>query len=300
MFTYNRPFHTRRVIESLVNNRLAEQSELVIYSDGPADDSVMEEVEAVRAYLREIRGFSEINIIKRENNFGLADSIISGVTLVLDQYPRVIVVEDDLELSPDFLSYMNAALDRYEDDTGVFSIAGYSYPVKVPEDYPFDTYLFPRCASWGWATWKDRWKKVDWDVSDYDELAGSKEDIDLFNRGGDDLFDMLTQQVKEGLESWAIRWCYTHFRNNALCLYPVRPLSRNAGFDSTGVHSHSTPKFEVNLQPALEGEIRFCSSDELNADIVRNIRVFLKTRDAFFRSRVLYFLWDKFIRRFMS
>ncbi|MFV2082076.1 MAG: glycosyltransferase family A protein [bacterium] len=299
LFTYNRPFHTRRVVESLVKNRLAEQSDLIIYSDGPADSSISTQVEEVRAYLRTISGFRGINIIERENNLGLADSVITGVTEVFDNNDRVIVIEDDLILSKYFLYFMNTTLDQYEEVKIAYSVAGYSYPIRIPRNYDYDIYPFYRCSSsGGWATWKNRWETVDWDVRDYEELKNNRTKIDLFNRGGEDLFNMLTLQINGDVDSWAIRWCYSHFKNNALCLYPTKAHARNAGFDGTGVHSHVTNKFDVDLQNTFTGEIRFCSPEEVNVEIARRILKFLRTRDAFFKIRSPRFLWENILRQY--
>ncbi|MFV2081281.1 MAG: glycosyltransferase [bacterium] len=299
LFTYNRPFHTTRTVESLAKNRFADKSELIIYSDGPADSSVRTQVEEVRTCLRGIRGFREISIIERENNLGLADSVITGVTEVLNKHGRAIVIEDDLILSENFLYFMNSALAHYEKDKIVYSVTGYSYPIRIPGSYNYDVYPFYRCSSWGWATWKNRWETVDWDVKDYDELKNSRTKIGLFNRGGEDLFDMLSLQVNGDVDSWAIRWCYSHFKNNALCLYPTEAHARNAGFDGTGVHSHVTNKFDVDLQNTHSDEIRFCPPEEINDEIARRILKFLRTRDAFFKIRSPRFIWESIQSRYL-
>ncbi|WP_287963196.1 glycosyltransferase [Alcanivorax sp.] len=129
LFTYNRPWHTRRTVEALLKNAEARDSDLIVFSDGPRDADAEAKVAEVRQYLRTIRGFESVRIIEREHNLGLAANIISGVTEVVNESGRAIVLEDDLVTSPWFLQYMNDGLNRFEADDRVISIHGYCYPV---------------------------------------------------------------------------------------------------------------------------------------------------------------------------
>jgi len=147
LFVYNRPDHTRKTIEALIGNELAPQSRLIVFSDGPRDNKDVLLVEQVRDYISTIRGFESVSIIPSKSNKGLANSIISGVTSVLSEYDKVIVLEDDLVTSPQFLRYMNNSLDFYENDEAVISIHGYIYPVK--ERLPIISSLRVRIAGVG-------------------------------------------------------------------------------------------------------------------------------------------------------
>ena len=154
LFVYNRPEHTRRTIEALKQNILAKESELIIFSDAPRSDVQVEKVREVRNYIRHIDGFNSIIIIERDINYGLARSIMEGVTEVVDKYGRIIVLEDDMVTSQYFLTYMNEALEKYADDERVVSIHGYVYPVK--QSLP-DAFFLPGADCWGWATWSRGW-----------------------------------------------------------------------------------------------------------------------------------------------
>lgn len=66
---------------------------------------------------------------------------------------------------------MNEALDQCEADPRVFSIGGWSPPIDLPEGYAEDSYLSYRCCTWGWATWRDRWERVDWGVRDFESFS---------------------------------------------------------------------------------------------------------------------------------
>lgn len=172
LFVYNRPDHTNKTIEALKKNKFAKESELFIFSDGPKKQEDASKVKEVRKYLKTIDGFNDVFIKESEKNKGLANSIISGVTEVINKYRKVIVLEDDLITSPVFLEYMNFLLNRYEAEKKVYSVTGYNHPekiMKIPKDYKYDIYFNPRASSWSWGTWKDRWDNVDWEVKDFED-----------------------------------------------------------------------------------------------------------------------------------
>ena len=247
LFVYNRPWHTQKTVEALLKNKLANESNLFIFADGPKNEEDSKKVSSVRSIIKSIRGFRTIQIIERERNWGLADSVIKGVTEVIDNYGKVIVLEDDILSSTNFLKFINDALQFYENDNKIFSISGYTFPIKIPSSYPYDVFIMYRSSSWGWATWKNRWDKVDWEVSDFGKFLKNKDAKSLFNRGGDDLTPMLVKQMKGKIDSWAIRWAYAHYKEDAFCLYPVISNIKNIGIDNTGTHSTKTKKFEVVL-----------------------------------------------------
>ena len=275
LFVYNRLNHTKKTVESLLKNKLAEGSEFFIYSDGSKNNKDEEKVRSVRRFIKGISGFSKIEIIEKEKNFGLAGSVIDGVSQVLNLYDKVIVLEDDIVTSNNFLLFMNKALNFYQKDKNIFSVSGYTYPIGISNSYPYDVFISYRSSSWGWATWKDRWEKVDWRVKDYVSFKQDKNKQIQFNRAGNDFSAMLSSQMRGKIDSWAIRWAYAHFKNNAYCLFPTKPLCKNIGNDSSGTHSSTSKKYDVELND--EGEqIRFTDELELNQEITQNIKKFFR------------------------
>ena len=253
LFVYNRPLHTEQTIEALKRNIFADQSDLYIFSDGPKLETDNKQIAEVRKYIKQIRGFKSIHIIEQDNNMGLANSVISGVTSVINSYGKVIVLEDDLVTSPYFLKYMNEALEFYKNESQVFSISGYNHPpnlMKFPENYLNDIYFNYRNSSWGWGTWKDRWEKVDWEVADFNDFIKDRRAQNDFNRGGEDLTPMLKAQVEGKIDSWAIRWSYSHFCNNGLSVCPVFSYVNNIGMDASGTHCGKTEKYANDLTMA--------------------------------------------------
>lgn len=236
LFVFARPDHTRRTLESLAANALADQSDLIVYSDAARDESEIERVQAVRGLVRAVRGFRSVTVIERETNYGLARNIIEGVTEVCNRYGRVIVVEDDLELSPSFLTFMDHALDRYAHNERVFQISGYMFDVSKLKATHSALFL-PFTVSWGWATWKRAWGQFDPLASGWEALSADKGLRRRFNlEGSYDYATMLTRQMAGLRDSWAVRWYWTVFKAQGLVLFPPISLVRNAGFDGSGTH----------------------------------------------------------------
>lgn len=249
IFAYNRKEHLRRTIEALGLNMGIEDTAVYIFADQFGKKEEQEKTEAVRAYIEKLEQghpFQSLHVKYAAEHKGLAASVISGVTEVIERYGRVIVVEDDLYTSKDFLKYMNQALDFYEKEP-VWSISGYSFPMKHLKQYPHDIFYCYRACSWGWATWKDRWSMVDWEVKDFAEFRNDRKEMWKFNRGGTDLTPMLCEQMEGKRDSWAIRWCFAQSKKEMPSIYPKDSRVVNMGFDGSGSHCLASTEYETIL-----------------------------------------------------
>jgi glycosyltransferase involved in cell wall biosynthesis len=275
LFTYKRPEHTKATLEKLARNTLASQTELHIFSDGPKTEVDCVAVEAVRGLIKDISGFASVRVVRRDKNLGLANSIISGVTELLDSYDTVIVLEDDLLISRHFLTYMNTALEKYRGDPHVFSITGHTFPpeyMPIPPDYRYDTYAGYRCSSWSWGTWPDRWRRIDWDMKYFNKFNNDPIAQEEFNRGGRDMTTLLRLQRAGQIDSWAIRFCYAHHANDMRCIYPIKTLVRNIGLDNSGTHSKPEPRFiHASLDETWLPRV-FCPADRMEPAIAASFR----------------------------
>ena len=255
VFNYNRPEHSMRTWEALSRNQFASETELYLYCDGPKDGAseemkrtIVSLHEQARQYAVDAKAagkFKDAHVVCAEHNKGLANSIIGGVTEVIEKHGRVIVLEDDLLTSPYFLKYMNMALDYYQDYSGVMSISANRPPMskmQIPADYEYDVFVSLRPFSTGWATWKNEWDKIDWSLDYLEDFLKRPEQIKAFNRGGDDLTDMLCLQRDHKIDSWAIRYAYNHFLHHAVAILPCTPYVDNIGFDGSGIHSGTDAK----------------------------------------------------------
>jgi len=262
LFTYKRLDTLMLTIDALKMNFLAKDSELYIFSDAAKDSRDEPVIELVRTYLKSINGFKNIYIIEAGHNLGLAKSVIDGVTNIINRYGSVIVLEDDLITTPNFLNYMNHALSYYASDDSIYSIAGYTSRITNPSQ---DVYFTKRSSSWGWGTWKNRWINVNWDVKDYASLSNDSNFKSSFNKMGSDMFKMLKNQMLGNIDSWAIRWCYNQYLLQTFTVYPTISKVQNIGTGSSATHTQDrfnrfyTPldnsgkiEFEFGSKPVLE------------------------------------------------
>ncbi len=253
IFAFNRPESLANMFASLRLNPLYDESEKFVFIDGPRNDKdaiLIKEVE--RIALAETP-----NVKSYSTNKGLGTSIITGISEILRTYNKVIVIEDDLRLMPGFLTFMNEALNAYKHDTRILSVCGYSLKIKCPNDYHSSVYLGDRASSWGWATWANRWSKVDWNVSDWKTFSSDKTRIHDFNRRGSDMFSMLSDYMHGHNHSWAIRFCYHQYKYNLYSIHPIKSLVDNEGFGKQATNckqKYNRFKIELTQYIALKSE----------------------------------------------
>ena len=235
LFVYNRPAHARQAVETLRLNSLAGSSALHVFSDGPRAPEAAAKVREVRDYLKSVDGFAKVTVYERDRNFGLAASVIDGVSRLCEAAGRVIVVEDDLLVAPHFLEYMNTALDLYRNAAEVMQVSGYMFPVDMGA--ATDSFFLPFTTSWGWGTWARAWQAFDPLMRGFDALSADRRLRDAFNlHGAYDYYGMLRRQQRGEVDSWAIRWYLSVFMHKGLTLCPAKTLVQNTGFDGSGTH----------------------------------------------------------------
>ena len=237
LFVYNRPEHVRRCVTSLLANPLAAHSALYIYADAPRDEASREAVAQVRDYIHAVEGFKSLTIVEREHNWGLARNVIDGVTTLVNRHGRVIVVEDDLVLAPYFLTFMNDALDAYENEprVGHIQACDFTRDPSLP-----DTFLIKFTGSWGWATWQRAWQHFNPDGNELLAQLQARNLTRQFDFNGKYGFTrMLRRQIEGKNNSWAIRWNASLFLADILSLNVGRSLVSNEGFDGSGTNCGS-------------------------------------------------------------
>lgn len=245
LFTYNRIWHVKQTLDTLLQNNLSRQSDLIVFSDGPRSGDDSANIRNIRGYLKTIDGFNSISVVEREVNLGLSESIITGVTEVINKFGRIIVLEDDMVTSPYFLQFMNNALDVYENAVEVISVHGYIYPIKaqLPE-----TFFLKDTGCWGWGTWKRGWELFEPDGHKLLNELVNRKLIKKFDCNGSFGFTKILQDQVEGKNnSWAIRWQASAFLNDRVTLFPGQSLLKNIGHDGSGVHCGVTDCFEIEL-----------------------------------------------------
>jgi len=235
LFIFNRPDHTRQTIESLKKCPEYGDSPLYIFCDGPrssAEQLIVRQARNAARYLVENKAI----FVESDVNKGLANSIIEGVGYLCGKYGRVIVVEDDLIVSQAFLTYLNAALEKYADYEKVMQISAHMFPVQKFST-KLDAFFLPFTTSWGWATWQRSWKQFDSEVIDWQSLKTDPQVRKRFNLDGTyDYYSMLKNQMAGKIDSWAIRWYWFVFKCDGVVLFPPRSYVNNIGFDGSGTH----------------------------------------------------------------
>ena len=242
LFCYKRLDTLKLTIENLQQNFLAAESELFIFSDAAKTKDDEPLVSEIRHYLKTIDGFKRVTVTEAVENKGLARSIIGGVTDILSKYDKVIVLEDDLVTSRNFLVYMNDGLNYYKNNPKIFSVAGFSTPINIKGLKKNAVFFTKRSDSCGWGTWKNRWEKIDWDVKDYLSFMQDRSAQRKFNEMGSDMTGLLKKQKEGKINSWAIRWCFHQFKHDLYSVHPVVSKIQNVGFDSSHA-THTKEKF---------------------------------------------------------
>lgn len=264
VFAYNRPAHLERTLQALANNDLSDQSELIVFCDGPRENATTEQITCIKK-VREVaksRNWCKmVTVIESDYNKGLAESIVEGVKSVVDKYGKVIVLEDDIVTTKGFLKYMNAALDMYENEDKVMHISGYMYPHKRKLG---DTFFCALPMCWGWATWDRAWRKYDGNAEKWWNYFEDNQLWDRFNVfGGTILQKQLKDNVKGIINTWFVKWHSSVLYNNGLALFPGQSLVDNIGMDNSGVHCVQSNRFTnssltnyvvVNRKPLKESK----------------------------------------------
>jgi hypothetical protein len=285
LFTYRRLESLKKTVEALANNSLAADSDLIVFSDGAKGLKDNQAVLEVRAFLKTITGFKSITIHESSSNKGLAASIIQGVSDVLKVYPSAIILEDDLITSSNFLTYMNQSLHYYHSNPKVLSISGFSPVISGLEEN--EVYFTQRASSWGWACWADRWSKIDWECSFYDEFKHNRQLKAKFNEMGSDMTLMMKRQMEGKLNSWAIRFCFHQFQYQLFSVHPAISKIENIGISdenatntyqrfnrySSQFDKSENSKFLFNDQVTLDPKIikQFIKDNSIKARLLNKL-----------------------------
>lgn len=235
IFIFNRPDHLRKMLLSLLECEGVHDSKIVVFADGPRAEDQRAGVDEARYVARELLG-GKVEYRFSETNKGLSSSIINGVSFLLAQHGKVIVLEDDFELAPGFLTFINAALKKYKNDRLVYQVSGYSFNIREFDERNSAVFL-PLIGTWGWGTWKRSWDDFDPKAAGWEKLANDRALRKQFNFGGVyDYSAMLLRQMEGKRDSWGVRWWWTVFQHKGITLFPPQTLVRNTGMDESGTH----------------------------------------------------------------
>lgn len=291
LFVYNRPDHARRTINFLQKNLLADESRLFIFSDG-AKSGQEENVKAVRELVRNVEGFKSVEVIEREHNYGLANSVIDGVTRLSREYSKVIVIEDDVISSPYMLQYFNDGLRRYEQQEKIMHITAFMYPIRA-NNLP-QSFFLRIASSQAWATWDRAWKHFEPDIDKLMNSFTPQSRYEFEVEGAMNFWKHLREFKAGKNNSWAIRWYASVFLKNGLSLNPAVSMIDNIGHDGSGVHSGVSTIYKVNINQTRIIEFPAELKEDKNALIA--VKEFLKHRKGSLMRRGIRYMNNILVR----
>lgn len=298
IYVYNRVDKIKNCIDALLLNYLANEVDLFVISDGPHANDV-EAVNSIRSYLADLTGFRSINVLARQSNWGATKSTSSAEHLIGSLYQRFIAMEDDNIVSKNFLNYMNQALDYYKHDSRVFSICGYKAPFNLPENYSRDVWFSPWHNAWTYATWYDRWSRLDIESNDFSETFKSISKRKRLRELGLFMYDAAWLDWKGFARANDARICMHMFHNAMVTVAPSVSLNFNDGQDGTGLHAKKTSRFEVDLSNGEKINFNFVAFDQLDDNVISMFVKFMD-RGFFYRTlRCLGFMRIKYIIKSM-
>ena len=285
IFAYKRVKHLKKTIEALKMNSLASSSSLIVYSDGPRSSKDKIEVAEVRRYLDGVDGFKEVIVIKHPWNLGVEQNNYNGITETFRKYGKGIFLDDDIVVSPFFLSFMNKALDLYETEERVGAICAYRLPNN--KNLP-DSFFFKGFSSWGWAGWERSWRNFQYDTQNL---------LNWFQDEGKDSV-LLKKQEKEFRFTWDVLWSASLIYSDQYVLYPGKALVQNIGHDGTGEHCPMGDIYNVSL---AEKELRLEAVPiEPNQDYIKATKEFSLLYQAQLETTFFQKLANSFRKRYRS
>ena len=297
IFTYKRADHFIKLIDSLKKCKEYNETFFYIFSDGPKDSSEISEIENVRCLIDKIFA-NNYELIKSNNNKGLANSVIDGISYVFKHHDEIIVIEDDLIVSDNFLEFMNNALKIYQNNLNVYQISGFNYMSNfLPNSN--ETFFLPITTSWGWATWKRAWQKFNLESSNFKNILFNKKNRLQFDLNGNYPYSkMLEKQLEKNINSWAIIWYASVFINKGLVVYPPYSLVNNNGFDGSGTHGNK-------LVPSYNKQFKFVNNKIIySTDVFINFQKFKSYQKSIKKympnkyHRIIKFIFNKFYNFF--
>lgn len=266
LFVFDRPEHTKQVLDGLKRNDV---DKLYVFADGPGPDHDVDAITATREVVRAV-DFCDVELVARDENYGVQESWIAAYDYVFQRHEKAIMLEDDCVPAGDFVTYIQACLNRYEDDDRVMNVHGYCPPISIPDEYHYDVFFTWRSGSWGQGTWKEDWKKLRRDQEIKREIQKDDVFMEAVERAGWDLIPMLEKEIAGKIDSIGVWWSLTLARHGGVSVNPTRSRVKNIGHDGSGSHSSKTDRYEtdINVDASLE-ELTFPPDVTVNETINR-------------------------------
>lgn len=240
LITFNRPEHTRRVLEVIM---AAMPKSLYVYQDGAREGNENDMVKCaeVRQVVFDLTKDTDVVLHTNyaDKNLGCGAGPMTGISWFFSQVEMGIVMEDDCLPHPDFFGYCEELLEKYKNDEKVCFINATLYDDRwqCGASYDFSHYM----VTGAWAGWRRTWQGFDLDLKPMDAKAFRKHVLELTeNRGEANWWYSIVREIQQDNNKksyWDYQMQIHLFKNSALTIHPQRNLVSNIGFDGAGTHT---------------------------------------------------------------
>ena len=244
--TLNRYEHFKRCLESLERCTWAEHTDVYVALDYPPSEKYVAGWKKIDAFLQEKEkrnGFKSLIVIRRKENYGVGHNKSNMAELcqeVRQAHASYITTEDDNEFAPNFLVYMNKALNRFENDEKVCCVCGYNRRIKVPETFNANCYLANDYVAWGVGYWSEKRMPVKYrSLETYKGFLRDKNTFKELKKQSPDSLRNIVTMLKINKLHGDVQINVYEALEGKYSLMPVISKVRNHGNDGTGLHSKS-------------------------------------------------------------
>jgi len=248
---------------------------LYIVSDAAFTSADKAKINEVRAYISQIEGFKSVISINRNENLGSFLSVRKAIDEILQKYRKIIFLEDDNIVSPNFLGFLNEGLAFYQNEKTIFSISAYNYPITIPASYHHNVYKWQGFSAWGVGLWLDRWEKMDWKLPKPDVIKQNKALKKKINLAGEHLYPLIKYSHNSGREIIDVIVSYYMCQQDLFSVFPITSKVRNMGHDGSGEHGGVTDRFRNQILDS-GSEYSFVANLSPNKEINKQIRKYFR------------------------
>lgn len=274
--TLNRDVHFKRCVESLSKCTHADKTDLYIAFDYPLKDIHWDGYRQIEKYLNKIKGFKSVNVIKRDENYGVPKNINNARKTIFEKYDRIIFSEDDNYFSPNFLDYINKGLDKFEDDENVSAVCGYNYPIEISDDYKYNYYFHREFSAWGYGTWKAKFCNCKFSVNNTKKFFSKRENkSEIRKLSQRHIYILMMKIINNKVIYGDLAYFMNNLELNRYCIFPSLSKVRNHGHDGSGVHCGELASSNKFLLQKIDKDNQFDFDENVpinNSIIIRSLR----------------------------
>ncbi|MGF7081513.1 hypothetical protein [Mucilaginibacter sp. UYCu711] len=272
VFCYKRANKLKEVVESLLTNPECSDMDIVFFSDGYKSNHDKQGVLETREYINSIIGFKSLIKKYRRENLSTGPNFMKGLEFLTTNYERFIVIEDDVVASSNYIRFLLDALDFYKEKKAIFCVTGFVTPIKA-KNYIYDTIVYKRFCSSGWASWSSRFTNVIWNERELQRLIDTSPNfMKRLNAEGYDLGRMIKKQISGKISTWDVQ-LQVHIAENRLkVIYPTVSKTKNIGFDDESTNNFGVDFLKTNIDKSNKRVFKFCEADLIVPNLEKQIK----------------------------